>query len=266
MTFARYDFIRNRLITLYNLVQHRGYRVHIAPEKMMTLDEIRTRPTYTQEGFANDTNYYSEMAMRVMRIPQILVYMENFTSPDDLHFERYNKSVVEIYEGLTEYIALWCEIIKNAPDFKAPTFTELRELESLAYLLFNVYKRIKPFVKRESERKRYQQDEQLEGAGLAGFRALFGMSSMTGGILNGTKDGISFYSPLDELMGVTSHVSNDTVYNNGPAAPMWNPAPFNPELHIQQATLQTQPVVPYDSLFSQEPQMTINPDWIFREG
>lgn len=261
MTFARYDFIRNRLMTLYNLVQHRGYRVYIAPEKMMTLDQIRTRPTYTQEGFANDTNYYSEKSMRVMRIPQIIAYMENFDSPDDIHFEKYNKSVVEIYEGLTEYVALWCEIIKNAPDFKAPTFTELRELESLAYLLFNTYKRIKPFVKREAERRQYAQDEQLEGKGLAGFRALFGMASMTNQVLNGTKDGISFFSPIDELMGISSHEANDTI-NQGPAAPMWNPAPFNPE----QAVINTQPVIPFDTLFAQEAQMQVNPDWIFKEG
>lgn len=260
LTFARYDFIRNRLIYLYNLVQHRGYRVHIAPEKMMSLEEVRARPTYTQEGFANDTNFYSEMSMRVMRIPMIIQYMENFTSADDIHFERYNKSIVEIYEGLTEYVALWCEIIKHAPDFKAPTFTELRELESLAYLLFNKYKRIKPFVKRESERKQYENDVQLEGQGLAGFRALFGLASMTSGITNGTKDGISFYSPIDELMGTTSHPSYDT--HTGPAAPLWNPAPFNPE----QAVAHQQPVVPFDSLFATQPQMQMNPDWIFKEG
>ncbi|MNG47141.1 hypothetical protein D3C79_50080 [compost metagenome] len=259
MTYARYDFVRKRLISLYNIVQHRGYRVHIAPEKMMTLDQIRTRPTYTQEGFANDHDFYSEKGMRVMKIPQILMYMENFQSAEDIVFERYNKSVIEVYEGLTEYIALWCEIIKNAPDFKAPTFAELRELESLAYLLFNVYKRIKPFVKREKERKQYEQDTQLEGAGLAGFRALFGMSSMVEQVIHGSKDGISFYSPLDELMGTSSHSYE------GPAAPMYNPAPFNPELAVQQQQL-LQPVVPFDTLFAQQPQMVANPDWIFREG
>lgn len=264
MTFARYDFIRNRLIFLYNLVQHRGYRVHIAPEKMMTLEQIRARPTYTQEGFANDHDYYSEMGMRVMRIPMILQYMENLTSADDLHFERYNKVIVEIYEGLTEYIALWCEVIKNAPDFKAPTFQELRELESLAYLLFNKYKSIKPFVKREADQKTYAQDEQLEGKGLAGFRALFGLPSMVSQTLNGTKDGISFYSPLDELTGTSSHPSYDTY--TGPAAPMYNPAPFNPEQHLNNQYLHSQPVVPFDSLFSNQPQMEMNPEWIFKEG
>lgn len=247
---SRYEFIRDRLITLYDLVQHRTFRIWIAPEKLMSLDQLRSRPTYTQEGFANDTDFYTEKQMRLYRIPQILDLLGNIQTVHDFGFEKPSKTIVEIYEGLTEYIALWCELIKNT-DFKSPTFQELRELENFTYLLFSEYKRIKPFVKREADRKTYAHDEQLEGKGLAGFRALFGSSSLLG---KGGTDEISFYSHLDEI---------NPQYGPAASAPLYNPTPFNP---LTPTYALPAPVVPMDSLFTPEAAHASNPNWIFREG
>jgi len=39
MPHSRYEFVRERLIFLYNILQNRTYRIWIAPEKLMTLDQ-----------------------------------------------------------------------------------------------------------------------------------------------------------------------------------------------------------------------------------
>lgn len=249
MQYSRYEFVRERLIFLYNIVQHRAYNVWIAPEKLMTLDQVRSRPVYSQEGFANDHDFYSEKQMRRYRIPQILDLMDNIQNVHDFGFEKPNKTIVEIYDSIIEYIQLWCEIIKNCPEFKAPPFKELRELENFAYILFGEYKRIKPFVKRENNRKQYEMDQQLEDSGLAGFRALFGMASMHS---QAHKGELSFYSHLDELD--PQHAQH--------SAPMYMPSAFDPFTPVF-----TQPVIQQsDTLFAHEKAHASDPNWIFKAG
>jgi hypothetical protein len=249
MPHSRYEFVRERLIFLYNILQNRTYRIWIAPEKLMTLDQLRNRPTYTQEGFANDTNFYSEKQMRVYRIPQLLDLLGNIQDVYDFGFEKPSKSIVEIYDSIIEYIALWCEIIKNVPEFKSPSFTELRELENFAYLLFNEYKKIKPFVKREANNKQYELDSQLEDRGLAGFRALFGMTSMHA---RSRDEGISFYSHLDEI--APQHAVHSTQ--------SYMPSPFDPFA----PTYTQSPLQRQDTLFAHEMAHASDPNWIFKAG
>lgn len=252
MMHSRYEFVRNRLIELYNIVQHRTYKIWIAPEKLMSLDQLRSRPTYTQEGFANDGDFYSEKRMWTYRIPQMLNLLGNIQNVHDFDFDKPSKTIVEIYESIIEYVSLWCEIYKNAPEFKTPPYQELRRLENFAYILFSEYKRIKPFVKREGNKKLYQNDSTLESKGLAGLHALFTRISMHSGQGDGE---ISFYSHLDEIM--PQHAQNVS-------APMYLPPVFNPFVPNHTVTIQQQ----QDTLFSgvTAHQHAVDPNWIFKAG
>ena len=252
MLHSRYEWVRERLIFLYNIVQHRTYKIWIAPEKLMSLDELRGRPTYKQEGFANDEDFYTEKQMRPYRIPQMLNLLGNIQSIHDFGFERPTKSIVEIYESIIEYISLWCEIYKNAPEFKTPSFQELRELENFAYILFSEYKRIKPFVKREGNKLLYANDATLESKGLAGLHALFTRISMHGGQQEAD---ISFYSYLDATMPQQAHHVS--------SAPMYLPQAFDPFSPVFSQSVQTPQ---HDSLFSPEQMHASNPNWIFKAG
>ena len=251
MLDSRYNFIRERLIQLYDIVQHRTYRIWIAPEKLMSLDQLRSRPTYKQEGFVNDSDFYSEKQMRIYRIPQMLDLLVNIQSVHDFGFEKPTRSITEIYEAIMEYNCLWVEIFKNAPGFKTPPLAELRELENFAYILFSEYKRIKPFIKRESQKAQYEYDTVLQGKGLAGFGALFGSPSLLGKI---EPSELSFYSHLDEIM---PHHHNQIA----PPVHAYLPAPFSPF-----APSFTPQVIQHDSLFAVEQPHITNPNWIFKEG
>lgn len=215
MPFTRYSYVRERLIFLFNILNNRVYPVWIAPRTMMSLDQLRDREEYRQDGFANDTEFYNTQQLRQMRVPQVLDILENVTSTTDLGFGNANKSVVEIYESIQEYIRLWCEIINTNVGFSTPPREELRLLESLAYLIFPTYKAIKPFITYQNNHERFKGDNDLNKKGLAGFAMLFS----TPGI-QGPKDQMdySFVSYLDELdggMGSGNFVPMESI-NTGP--------------------------------------------------
>lgn len=201
ITHSRYSYVRERIFELYNIIAHRSFPVWIAPRSMMSLEQLRDRHEYTQEGFANDVDFYNTQQLRHMKIPQIVDLLEHITSPNDIGFTNANKVVVEIYETIQEYIRLWCEIITSNMGFQSPPRTELRALESLAYLIFPVYKAVKQFTINQNNRERFRNDTALEQRGLAGFGVLFAMGSM------GTPtepNEYSFVSYLDDLESATS--------------------------------------------------------------
>lgn len=252
MPLERYGEVRERLIVLYDICFLRLYDVWIAPEKLLSLDQVRSRPTYHKEGFSNDEDFYTTQQKRRYKIPQIFDLLTNIESVHDFGFEKPGKTIVEIYDSIQEFIGLWCEIARNAPECKRPDFSELRKLENLAFILFNEYKKIKPFKKRELNKQRYSQDEELNGKGLAGFAALFSSNSA---VNTHRIDDLSFFSHLDAFEPASGVIG----------APMYNPQPFNYEMqqqmynphYIQQSQ---------DSLFQVEQQHASNPNWIFTAG
>jgi len=192
---VRYTTVREQLIWLFNIINHRSYKVWIAPRVMMSMEQLRDRPEYHKEGFVNDTNFYGETQLRGMKIPQLLPLMENMTSMKDIGFAKPNTTVVEIYESIQSYISLWCEISRTAPEFSIPPRSELRLLEQLAYLVFPIYKQVKPFARNSAHRELFKEDPELNKRGLAGLGALFAMNRLgTGGY-----EEISWVSHLDDL-------------------------------------------------------------------
>lgn len=196
MLHSRYTAVRARILELHNTLEHRVFQVWVAPKTLMTTEQLRGRYEVKQEGYANDTNFYGDPQLRQMKIPQILAIMENMSpSMKDLGFQNANVAVTTIYESIQEYIGLWCELIRNAPEFGSPPRAELKALENLAYMVFPMYKRIKPFQRNAEQRELFKGDADLNSRGLAGLAALFSMQRM------GTEGSyeISFISHLDDL-------------------------------------------------------------------
>lgn len=209
LSHSRYNYVRERIFKLFNVLNNRLYPVWIAPKTTMSIDDLRNRYERREEGFANDATFYDDHQKRKMSIPALIDILPNVTSPGDIGFDNANKNVVEIYESIQEYIALWCEIHNNAPEFSTPPITELRYLETLAYFLFPGYKKIKPFVLENDIEKQIAQDRAVNKVGLMGLGMLFSYSKQ--------KQDISFISHLDALQK-TEYVSADE-YMHQPVVP-----------------------------------------------
>lgn len=230
----RYISIRNRLIELFNILEYRVYPFWIAPEFMMTTDQLRDRYEYVKDGYANDTQYYSQPELRNMEVVKLFKYLENFRDHTNLGYGQANTTVVEIYESIQEYLSLWCELIR-ANVWQHPPMSELRNLESIAYLAFPHYRQIKPYRRNQVLNERYKQDQMLQSNGLAGFAALFGMYRLG----NSREEEISFVSHLDSL-----NTSNDVL-----------PASTGP-------TFLSSHIASVDSLSRVEPTGG-DPNWVF---
>jgi hypothetical protein len=210
---TRYSFVRERIIELFNILNNRVYGIWISPESTMNLDEVRDRSQYQASEVIPDANYYTTPQLRRMRIPQILNYLSLMRSYRDLGFQDANGSVVEIYESIQEYVSLWCEVMREAPEIRNPPMGELRLLEGMAMFIFPYYKRIKPY-RRNLDSRRFREDGELEAKGLTGFAALFSFYSL------GTEKGdaeISFISHLDKY---ESSVNGDIFTQTG-SSPIW---------------------------------------------
>lgn len=247
MLDARYEVVRARLIELYNILSFQTYPVWIAPETLMTTEQLRGRYEQRNEGFANDVNYFTEPQLRELRIPKLMGMLENIDSHEKLGFSNANRVVVEIYESIQEYLSLWCEIIRTNC-WRYPPMEELRKLENIAYLIYPKYKVIKPFKVNQEIREKYRDDAMHNAQGLMGMGALFMMHRMGTG--KGEED-YSFVSHLDDLNSAPEFLPSTNYQQN--QAPGW----FN------HAPASTSPMG--DSLLSPEVKGG-NPDWLFDGG
>lgn len=210
LPLSRYNAIRSRLLVLFNILNNRLFEVWLTPQMMMSLEDMRDRPEYTQEGFANDTGYYTEYQNRHMKIPMIIDILPNMASEADIGFNNPTRVIPEIYESIQEYLQLWCELYRKAPEFPCPPMEELRKLELLAYTLFGQYKRIKPYQERREQRMAFKNSQAADKRGVLGLMALLGMKAMG----HNDQDGISFISHLDEIHG--NVISDDLSFNHHP--------------------------------------------------
>lgn len=210
ISHTRYNQIRERIFFLYNIINNRTYPVWVAPKSLMDLDQLRDRGDERKEGFANDAGYYDNPQLRKMTCPQMIDILPNLTGPKDLGFNNPNHVVIEIYESLQEYVALWCEMINNAPEFRTPPIGELRTLESLAWYLFGMYKQIKPFVIDNTIEKQMREDKALNRRGLMGMAMLFDY--------NKKKQELSFVSNLDGLQGGNDFITPEAFLESSNTA------------------------------------------------
>ena len=240
---TRYTTVREKILTLFNILNNRQFPVWIAPKTLMSTEQLRERYELSQPGFANDHGYYGDPQLRKMKIPQLLDIMDNVTSHEDLGFNKAVDVVTEIYESIQEYIALWCELMRAQAVRDYPPREELRKLESLAFLIFPLYKRIKPFKVNEAIRQAGKQDSKLMGQGLATMGMLFQIARMGSG--PGETE-ISFISHIDTLEAAEI---NDYNIEHGPV----NMGNFYPTAMTPMS----------DSLMSLD-TLPDNNDWIFK--
>lgn len=211
LPLSRYKFIRQRLIELYNILNNKTFAVFLTPKMLMNLDQLRDRVEYWQEGFVNDTHYFEDYQERMLKIPKIIDLLPNMVSEDELGFRNPNRVVPEIYESIQEYIQLWCELYRNAPEFPTPSMDELRKLELLAYTLFGMYKRIKPYLQNAEARNAARDGQEAYKRNLAALAGLLRFTPMG----HDDDDGLSFISHLDEIAPV-SYSPNDLSFNAHP--------------------------------------------------
>lgn len=230
MSHSRYNQIRDRIFFLFNIINNRAFPAWIAPKSLMDIDQLRERYESRQEGYANDAGYFDNHQVRKMTCPQMIDILPNLTGPDDLGFNNANKVIPEIYESLQEYIMLWCEIMNHAPEFSTPPIKELRWLESLAWYLFPMYQRIKPFVVDYDIEKQMITDRALNKVGLTGLAMLFDY--------NKQKGEISFVSHLDALQE-QDFVTSDALLA-GPDRPAQTSSAIMDSLtHLESNTTET---------------------------
>lgn len=191
MTHSRYNAIRIRLIYLFNIVNNREYPLWVAPKTLMSVAELRDRYTVNNEGSLADHNYFEEHQVRRMTVPAIIDILPNVTSSNDLGFSNGDVAVLEIFESIQEYISLWCELIRHAPEFGSPPISELRYLETMAWHIFPVYKELKPFKLNADIERQMAEDRLLNRRGLMTLGILFDYDQKS-------KD-ISFVSHIDSL-------------------------------------------------------------------
>lgn len=207
MSFDRYDLVRDRLLYLFNILNNRTYGVWITPNNMMSIDEIRNREITVFEDSGVDEDFYSTTQLRQFKIRQLLPFLPNFNGHEEIGFNNPASTVVEIYESIQEYICLWTEVMRNAPEFSNPPISELRNLENLAYLIFPIYKQVKPMRDRLKNEEVAEADKLLNREGLAGLSVLFSSNSALGMV---KQEELSFISYLDryENKDVTSNITN----------------------------------------------------------
>lgn len=196
LPLSRYNFIRERLLFLFNILNNRLYTVFVTPKMLMSIEELRDRPEYTQEGYANDPGQYDEYQERLYKIPQIIDFLPNLVSEDELAFRDPNHNIVEIYESIQEYLQLWCELFNKAPEFPIPPIDELRNLELLAYTIFAKYRAIKSYLNNSHLYRKVIDEQAANKANLAGLAQLLGMNAIGTG---DDRSGINWISHLDEI-------------------------------------------------------------------
>ena len=217
MLLSRYNYIRDRLIELYNIVNNREYYVWIAPETMMSLDQLRSMEFFSQENFVDDSHYYETPLKRKFRIPMILPFLENIQSENDITFDRASTTIVEIYESIQEYISLWSEVLREVPEIPPTDLNSLKPLENLAFILFDRYKAIKPYQRWKEEQKYSANREMQERYGLAGLASLF--SHYRYGVVNDNED-ITFISHIDLYNQAGGQIGGIMYEQAGFAAPV----------------------------------------------
>jgi len=195
LDLKRYNYIREEIFRLYNILNNRLYPVRVTPAMMMTVEELRNREIFTRDDVIGDPTRYEEYQEVQMECHRIVKILPNLAKERDLGFSRPNDHIVEIFEAAQSYIRLWVELVTNATEFRPPPLDELRDIESLAYCLYPEYKKIKQYLKVcDTFLTKEEQAKHVEDSFMS-LAALFGMTSLE----MDKKDDLDFISYLEGL-------------------------------------------------------------------
>lgn len=203
LALSRYQHIRERQLYLFNILNNQTFTVFVTPKMLMSLDELRHRDSFANEGVLGDPYYYDEYQERTMTIPMIIDILPNLVSEKELGFREPNTNITMIYESIQEYLQNWAELVAKETSFKIPPMAELRNLELLAYTIFEAYRGIKETANTQHFYQKQTDEETVKKANLASLSMLLGMN-----ILNHDRNGnVSWISHLDGMSGNKNYES-----------------------------------------------------------
>ncbi|ASU03838.1 hypothetical protein JOAD_77 [Erwinia phage vB_EamM_Joad] len=211
MLIARYNHIRGRLTALHDMIQHKQFSVWVAPVMFMDLEELRHRPTFQREDHVADHQFYETPQMRSMTVSQLVEILPNMNTPNDIGYCRPNEDIPLLYEGIQEYIMLWCEIIKDVPEVPFPPLDELYLLESFAYTLFPAYRSIKPYLDDKERQEQNGINARMSEMGLASFMGLFKQERFGAKMADGQLSFVSYLDMLKQSMNWTESAGQTGV-------------------------------------------------------
>lgn len=192
MNHERYDVIRKRLCILFAIITKRTFPVWVYPAHLMTTDEIRERGEYNSFDTIPDSDIMSNPVCRKLTIPAIIELLPNVTPDQPLSVQDAHKNLIQIYESVQEYNALWYELYLTGSNFGSINPREIEYLERISYYFYNEYARIRLYLDNSERRKKVKGVTQ--GSGLAGMLGMLTVDSKLG---KGEKiEFISYYDLL----------------------------------------------------------------------
>lgn len=170
----RYHSIRSRLITLHAIITKRTYPVWVFPSHTMTTDQIRNRDSYSSENTIADSDFYNRPVSRKLKIVDIIKLLDNVTPEQPLKINEPNKYVIQIYEVIQEYNALWYELYLTNSNYGSINPAEIQYLERLSFYLFDDYRQIRAYLDNKELRKNGNKETEEGLIGLLGLLSIDG--------------------------------------------------------------------------------------------
>lgn len=194
MDINRFKHVRDRLVALYKMMTEYTYDVVAPHGSFLTLRDLKrakTAPTILGVDFLA-----KPMDQQITIVKMATAIGIN---GDDcgLGFRYPSRDIVEIYEGIQEYIMLWLEVKRNFNWLHTASLEELSELEAVAKYIFSPY-------------TEYKAREQAEAFGYNGTGEYTLADALRGVWIYGSSgtEEISFVSHIalyKEEMGLSSY-------------------------------------------------------------
>lgn len=195
MTRERHVAVRSRLTILHTVLSKRLYPVMVMPTHNMTTDEIRNRTLHVSRDTIPDHDYYERPIERSMTVASMIDLMDKITDQTPISINRPQKNIVEIYENIQEYNALWYELMITNSGFCNVPLNEIKGLESVSAYFYETYRKLKLYLINSEMRKAKTVDDGLD-SGLLGLMGLMTLPGVRNGKESPVPDFTSFYDLL----------------------------------------------------------------------
>jgi len=136
MDVHRFKHVRERLVALYKMMTEYTYSVVAPPGSFLTYKQLRVvenAPTF------RGMEVLGRPIERQMTITKMALAIGISQEECNLAFSRPSQDLIEIYEGIQEYIMLWLEVKRNLGWLQTASLEELSALEAVAKYIFSPY-------------------------------------------------------------------------------------------------------------------------------
>lgn len=136
MDVNRFKHVRERLVVLYKMITEYTYSVVAPPSSFFTLKELKK---IKQSPPVRGMDVLAKPIERQMTIVKMATALAINGDDCALAFSKPSQDLIEIYEGIQEYIMLWLEVKRNLGWLQTASLEELAELEAVAKYIFSPY-------------------------------------------------------------------------------------------------------------------------------